>query len=234
MFASSSSAAEDVWYDVRNRLAAAKDERFDTVRDEHCAAFKTRLHRKREDVVLAEKELLDGFPKDGDKEFRAELWNKMSAKYTSIELCVTFLVAGFDEHDDARLFTISDPGIHENHTKHGFVAIGVGRTLAATSLTLKFPKEEKAPTLDLEDLIYYVCFAKFDSESAPDVSKTTFVTVHDAQGKWQTLSNATITRVKEEWARPKIVPPDIRQAIGNSLLYAELNPGDGTFCRPES
>lgn len=141
----------------------------------------------------------------------------------SVYMEMEFLLTGFAENGDARLFVVgpSDrggPGImSRSFTPTGFWAIGSGALNAVGTLMLREHTPDTPHTLGL----YRVCEAKFMAERAAGVGRKTVVAVFRKDGGVGYIDMACIDHVKSQWERiskPR-VPTGIEKDIGQALSW---------------
>jgi len=219
LFSNKDSEAEAIWMDVRDRLAHQPDEKWLTVTNAFKDACRHRIDERAEAETFWDTKCLNAIEKEGKhtgwiKRLRRDIGQKQSR----VELDVRFILAGFDSNDEPRLFLVEHPGKIEPITPRGFGAIGTGGELASVSLGLVFPRKQVHRIVELEELVYRVCCAKFDSESAPDVDTATFVTVHNIAGNWECLSDETITNVRRAWEDSKMTPAAMEDIIKGGFV----------------
>lgn len=151
-----------------------------------------------------------GLANFGENEFR-----RLLQEVEDLKLNTEFLIVGFDsKRETPRLFSLSDPGIIEEHTALGFHAIGAGCVAALGSLFNTFSNE-----LSFHDLVYRLCEAKFLGESAYGVGQRTFVVTADKKNGTQFIMPPDAEPIRRAWTRRRMppIPPNARVAIAKSL-----------------
>jgi 20S proteasome alpha/beta subunit len=144
----------------------------------------------------------------GDHEFSSILYQIREA-----QLETDFLVAGFGPDGVPRIFTVGDPGTEYIHDAMAYHAIGCGAPLADAALMASFN-----PMASLPDIIYRVMEAKFLSEAAPGVGKSTFVNTLDQQGKIQCIYSTEAEKMRKFWENSKRpAPAKAKEAIKKIL-----------------
>jgi 20S proteasome alpha/beta subunit len=98
-------------------------------------AFQEQLIEKQTDTVLARYGLsMPEFLRSGLSYFGEQVFASIKYQIDAINLDCVFLVLGFDDDNNAHIFTVEDPGIISNHDLQGFWAIGSGANRALSSL----------------------------------------------------------------------------------------------------
>lgn len=82
------------------------------------------------------------------------------------ELGLHLIVFGYDDINQAHLFTIVDPGVSKCRDSDGLAVIGSGALLAHKSLL-----SAELPIISQAEMICRVAEAKFDAEHAPGVGR---------------------------------------------------------------
>lgn len=196
------------------QLAGVPTENDVLIRNTLCEAFREVLKRKIESEILSpigltrEKFLKEGKDMLGDHEFSSILNQIKDAK-----LETDFLVAGFGADGVPRIFTVGDPGTEYVHDAMAYHAIGCGAFLADAALMASFD-----PLAPLPDIIYRVLEAKFLSEAAPGVGKSTFVNTLDQQGKIQCIFSTETEKMRKLWeSNKRPVPARAKETIKKIL-----------------
>ena len=109
--------------------------------------------------------------------FNAEIISSLMREIDSFDLGVQLLVYGFDDKGHAHFLEVRNPGEAISRDDLDFWAIGSGFRMAMATLTSRSTQSDT-----LEAMIYRCCEAKFVSEYAQDVGKTTSVYVKDKEG----------------------------------------------------
>jgi hypothetical protein len=173
---------------------------------------------------------MSSFLTKGRAQFGDTVFEQVKREIDAIRLNCQFLVVGFAEDDEARLFGFTTPGGTEpmarRYTPVGFWAIGSGASNALASLMFHGHKRAAPHGLGL----YHVCEAKFMAESAIGVGDTTVLGVFRSDGKMGYLSNEQISLVRKEWDRkgkprvPKGIANEIQSALRWDLDNVKTTP----------
>ena len=179
------------------------------------AAFRKELLSKAENSILASFAMtVDEFKKNGLAQFGPEIFARLFYRIEQISLDATFLVYGFDENVP-HIFTIQNKGEVSHYDQPGFWAIGSGQTSALGTL---FSLSDGIIFHPISDVLFMLCKAKFNSESALGVGKFTTAMISTKEGRRINLFNDKIEKIKEFWTKNK--GPDL--PIGGSELAKEL------------
>jgi len=149
------------------------------------------------------------FGDDGFRDLRYRL------EHVHSEFGARLLVFGFDNRDQAHVFSVIPPGTANNHDLPGFWAIGAGQAAALSSLIF----HAQTASTRLETAIYQVCAAKFMAESSPGVGRSTFVqvnTLEDKRGGYM-INPDTIVKIRNLWDRhgkPRVPAKAIQALLG--------------------
>jgi hypothetical protein len=174
-------------------------------------SFRNELKRKIEGELLSPYGLdREIFLRRGRAYFGDEEFTRLVYQINAMRLETSFLIAGYEPSGLPRLFSITDPGVSENHTSIGFHAVGSGWVNALGSLYRTYDGD-----LPRDDLIYRVCEAKFLGEKAPGVGKRSFVDVIAPDGTHQGLFPEFVEPLKAIWKKEGSppIPPAARLAI---------------------
>jgi hypothetical protein len=225
-------AAVPIWDRVRKKLGfevapsgqKPEEKTLDEVVRAFVASFQEFRKQEIEDRFLTQHNLtVERFINEGKKLLGVSLFTNVWNQTTSFEVKCNFLVAGFDKHKGAHLFTIDDPGIYANYDSPGFWAIGTGQEQALSSL---FATETGTdPTF--EALMYDLCAAKFMAESADGVGKATNVLVHEFGQHPKFYDDAAIAKLREIWEKEgKPRRPAKAEELVKSLPLHPMRPID--------
>jgi hypothetical protein len=143
----------------------------------------------------------------GEVKFNEVLYEMQLAGDLGCEL----LAYGFDEWNDAKLLTITGRGGLYDCSRIGFWAIGSGARSATDALFLT--KYKTVTTA--RRAVYAVAHAKFMSERAIGVGKSTFVVALRKDGQATVLADRQMKTIREDWyqrMRPKL-PKDAENSV---------------------
>ena len=133
--------------------------------------------------------------------WRNPQWQKdLVEKLGQVDLGCQILVAGFDRDGDGHIFTVEHPGIARNHDLAGWAAIGSGAFSAVSTLLLHSVNYE----MEVVQVLYHVCEAKFMAESASGVGKYTIAKVISPKiptDPAADLSQEVIAAIRDDWER---------------------------------
>jgi hypothetical protein len=149
-------------------LFESRDETLEQITASFKESYRLQLQEKIEDEVLSRYKMdLDSFKEHGFKHLGRDVFNGLCQQIDRKYLDCEFLVFGFDRTNQARIFTVTDPGIVTDYSTPGFWAIGSGANSALSTLFFHgFGIFTKLPAA-----VYHVCEAKFMAESAAGVGK---------------------------------------------------------------
>ena len=173
------------------------------------------------------------FKERGLTELGETIFRNTLNKIESIDIGITLLVYGFDTIKMPSIFQISNPGIYTSHELLGCAAIGSGIYMATAALRRRPPKG------DLEKTIYRVLEAKFSSETATGVGRTTTLLVTDSEGKLYFFSDPFIEEIRSAWLN-EVQRPDPKEAmdllrkgkIADRLEELPIGGKDNTVAKP--
>ena len=111
---------------------------------------------------------LGTFMRDGAQRFGPSMYLEVIRRVEAISVGAEFLVFGFDADQMNHIFTINDEARAQSLDIEGFGTIGTGGWIANASLISR-----PLPLASPDELLYRVCEAKFSSESAPTVGRST-------------------------------------------------------------
>lgn len=173
------------------------------------AAFRKELISKAEATILAPLGMsLAEFRANGFSNFGAEHFSRLLYQIESLTLEATFLVYGF-QGTEPHIFTIEKRGEVSHFDDPGFWAIGSGQTAALGSLFNV--SGDSVVFRHTEDALYLICKAKFISECAPGVGRSTTVNIlHDRTERFN-IHYPEIEMIRNIWESSR--PPDIPAGI---------------------
>lgn len=191
---------------VENVAAAVKDVFNDTLREEI------------EDRVLRPLGLSrDTFLRHGREWFGAKHFRSLVDEVRAVKLDTQFLVAGWDQYQLPRLFSVCDDepvsAAVQYHDGLGFHAIGSGWVQGLGSLYAGYRTQ-----LTLAETVYRACEAKFCGESAPGVGKATVVWMLDGDGKHSIITQESVTQLRAVWEQERQKMPSDALAVATSVL----------------
>jgi 20S proteasome alpha/beta subunit len=153
------------------------------------------------------------FLKSGLSQLGDAVFQSILRKTENADLGITFLVHGFDKLSTPHVFQISNPGAFVSHDLIGCAAIGSGIYMATASLRRRPPKGS------LESTVYRVLEAKFSSETANGVGRSTSLLIQNSEGNGTFLSNEVVEKIRASWLKVN-QRPDPKSAID---YLAKLN-----------
>jgi hypothetical protein len=178
------------------------------------------------------------FRKGGKSLCTDAVYYEIESEIADVDLSVSFLIAGFDEHDESHIRFTNWHTPPENYDPLGFYAIGTGSTAAMSSLAHAVEYLNFNRHMDTASVVYHVLAAKFMAESAQDVGrKGTFLSVCGAGTKDDPQDIlffplfAGVDFVRERWEEegaPKI-PKGIKEAIRDLLMRPKDMEGLGAL-----
>ena len=163
----------------------------------------------------------DSFLQEGLRLFGDTGFADLRYRLEAIDLECEFLVAGFDESDNACCFVVEHPGIARRYTTVGYWAIGSGSQSALSSLSFH---RYSWWTSGFPLCIYHVCEAKFMAETALGVGPLTIVVAWKSDGKFYFMRSEDVRRVRESWeasGRPK-VPEGIEVMVDGLVKWEQM------------
>lgn len=185
-------------------------------------AFQKELIAKAETSILAPFAMsMDEFKKNGLAQFGAEIFARLFYQIEQISLDMTFLVYGFDEKSRPHIFTIQNRGEVARYEQPAFWAIGSGQTSA---LGILFSASTNVNVLSPSELLYMLCKAKFNSESALGVGQNTTAMILRPDGTRLIMLNDELAQIKNFWTMHK--PADI--PVGGDKLADSVIAGAKT------
>lgn len=124
---------------------------------------------------------------------------------------IDLLVAGFDQHQKARLFSLSSRGI--TRRREGFFAVGSGADVADFIMNVR----QVTPKLSVREGVYYALEAKYYGELAPGVSEATDLYLFRFGKSDIEISEDTIDDILVNKIATKVEPQDLRPTHINLL-----------------
>jgi hypothetical protein len=172
------------------------------------------------------------FRADGFSELGETAFNDLRRRLDGFDLGISLLAYGYDEDQRPHIFEVVNPGNAIDGDLLGYGVVGTGYTMATASLRRKrLPKK-------WEQMTYRLLEAKFASETATGVGKSTSLIFFFPDGGAETLPQTAIARVRAayektlESAEPRDAIAQIRQSpikIESQVddLDAEENESEG-------
>lgn len=156
---------------------------------------------------------IDQFRTEGRQLIGDMLHRQLDSAIADYKLSVQFLVAGFDDHDCGKIFSVDNPGIASRHDIPGFHVIGSGNVGASYMMFYR----EFGPKLSLPEALYYTFEAKYFAELASGVGTDTdayILRMHDKEVE-TTVSNKTIKLLFKvcEAVEPAKLPDEFIEGI---------------------
>lgn len=171
-------------------------------------AFRLQLSDRIESQILAPFGMnMPQFLSVGLAQFGPEIFSRLVYEIENVKLDLSFLVLGFDG-DTPHIFVVKDQGDVSHYDTPGFWAIGSGQTSALGSL---FSRQSSISLIHgpMYEVLYALCKAKFNAETALGVGRNATAFVLEADGSRYLINTPYIEKVKEIWE--KVRPPDISQ-----------------------
>lgn len=200
---------------VRSKLSPADAP--ETLPDVVCAfqdAFRQQLKERAESQVLGSfgltvSELLSR----GLNQFGPEIFSRLVYEIENVKLDLSFLVCGFDDCGP-HMFVIQGKGEVSYYDIPGFWAVGSGQTSALGTL---FSRNASASMIfmGVPYILYTLCKAKFNAETALGVGKEATAFVLASDGSRYLIHSEAIERIKRIWekVRPPEIPNEAKQAL---------------------
>ena len=162
------------------------------------------------------------FRQSGFTEMGKDLYHQYSMELAKFDLGLELLGYGFSGAGIGFIFEVANPGKIILHNLRGFAAIGSGSLMALAALNRR-PKSHRIP-----DTIYRLLDAKFSSETARDVGKTTYVLVLKSNGNAQIMKPEAIEDLRKIWdgLQSQPSPKKALDIIRDDDAYSVLAPRD--------
>lgn len=194
---------------ARDKLRKGKGEKTGNVISE-CVyeSYVECLHRVIESRVLRKYGFtVDSFNRNGKRRLTTEVFNRICAQIEKVNLSLSFLVCGFDNHHgrySGNIFAIESTadGVNppENRNNIGLWAIGSGRNLALSSLAFATDKRKVLKVASAGMATYCALEAKFMAESDGQVGQSTDVWILSPD-YLTVLDGARLDLVKKIWRK---------------------------------
>lgn len=143
----------------------------------------------------------DEFKREGYHYFGPQVFAEVSREVRDFCLDTTLLICGFDAKNFPHIFEIADPGELTDHDQPGCAAIGAGAQMAMGVLS---PRSNKR--LSWKELVYRLCEAKFTSETANGVGRSTSIAVMFLNGVLEILRPVHIEQLRHIWEEQRATP----------------------------
>jgi hypothetical protein len=153
----------------------------------------------------------------------------LMARIEAVDIGCEFVIFGFDMGAFGHIFTVGHPGVARNHNLTGYAAIGSGGYSALSSLLFNSVNSE----MELPEVLYRVCEAKFMAESALGVGRHTYVNiarVGEAMSATH-LSDYVVNSVRNAWEKegkpriPRGIVDELRPLLRRSRPTTEGQSG---------
>lgn len=119
----------------------------------------------------------------------------MKRRIQDFDFDCEFLVGGFDPDGSAHIFTVTPPGVENHYDSIGFWSIGSGAEAALSSLLFR----RLHVVMPLKQTIYHVAEAKFMSECAMGVGRSSLFFILESDGKCKMLPIADVPKLRQMW-----------------------------------
>jgi hypothetical protein len=150
---------------------------------------------------------MDEFRQSGRHDL-GEHFTELSIELGRFDLQTSFLLFGHDRLKQPKLYQIDSPGRVVDCNALKMAVIGSGHDMAMASLRWPPPL-----THLLEDTIYRLLEAKFASETATGVGKTTTVALRNREGRVSILTRDEVDAIREIWRKDVADVPSPPSAI---------------------
>jgi len=143
---------------------------------------------------------VNAFMNVGLAQFGSERFLQFCDQIAAFDLGIDLLGYGFDSGDTAHIFEVCNPGRVVNHDLLGYAVIGSGSWMATAAL-----RRKKMP-YSLEETAYRLLDAKYSSETAPGVGRSTTVFAMRSTGKIKSIGYGSQNKIKEVWDQTMQIP----------------------------
>jgi hypothetical protein len=187
-------------------------------------AYSEQLQAHIENKILRKHQFdSESFQKTGKSKCTPEVYMSFINKIEKTALSLEFLICGFDAKGQGHIWKVKGDGAPTSYDLIGFWSIGMGASAALSCLAFHVSRGHLNVYSSLPDAAYLTMAAKFMSESASDVGRSTFVVIVDAKGKEavRLVSNPGVETVRRIWEK-RGVPKVPRKQIDNivsKLIY---------------
>ena len=166
---------------------------------------------------------VEDFRKIGRTELGDEIFKEYVAKLEKFDPGLDIVVFGYDKKLTPHIFQVCNPGRVQDENVIGYSVIGSGYWMAMSLL-----KQRKSTIDDLETVIYRSLEAKFSSETAAGVGRTTVVSIMDHNGKFAHLGAGDINKIRNTWekTRDDPIPDEARNSIAHSSAFKQMHLGE--------
>ncbi len=218
------SAVSGVIQGARERLEALKlpkEQRYSVraVREAFEGSYRTMVHDRivGDFLCLYGFKTLDDFLSRGLAAFGQKKFDSLIDEIDKFNLGVSLLVYGFEDPAEfgAHLFSVYSPGITYSLDIERIGTIGSGAQIAQAALATYV-----GGFASITDAVYRVCEAKFASESASDVGRSTTVVISRGESRnMLIMKNAEVEALRTIWKaeRAKGLPEEAKSLLENSF-----------------
>lgn len=192
---------------IRPQLADKGDWNLPEVKDIVSAAYIKQFHKEflTKHLVRLGFESVQEFKDFGLQKLGREIFGPIAHELNMFHLGAEFLVYGFDSYRRAHIFDVRNPGHVTDHSVLKYAAVGSGYDMAVASLRRKRLDRRLAPT------IYRLLEAKFSSETASGVGKTTGLLLLHKRRDITFVEPADIAKIRKVW-ETEVAAPDPKEA----------------------
>ena len=135
------------------------------------------------------------------KEQLGDHFYELLRELDKFESGVELIVYGYDQDMQPRLFEVNQNGEIIDQMIKRYAIIGSGWSMASGALTIK-----PLSTIDFDSMMYRVLEAKFCSETAAGVGRTTTVTIKRQNQPDFRLTQEQIQKMRDIWERECRIP----------------------------
>ena len=140
----------------------------------HAELVRTRTMKVEAKILSKLGYTLETFKRDGKAELTDNVFYDLSNRIDREELSLDFIVFGFDENQAPHLRVVTADEPPQDYDEIGFTAIGSGANSARSSLSFAVDHGSFGKAMGEHQAASYLLAAKFMSESATDVGRSTF------------------------------------------------------------
>lgn len=150
---------------------------------------------------------LADFRQSGYQAFGPQVFAELNSEIRDFSLGINLLVCGFDSIGFPHIFEITEPGEVIDHDLAGYAAMGSGAQMAMGVLS---PRPIRR--LPWRDMVYRLCEAKFTSETATGVGRSTAVHVTFYHGIREFLRPIHLEQLRHIWETQRAISVPIEAA----------------------
>ncbi|MGE0853720.1 MAG: hypothetical protein AB7O44_29590 [Hyphomicrobiaceae bacterium] len=143
---------------------------------------------------------VEEFRKNGFHELGRDEHAKHMLALAQFDLGVELLIFGYHHNFVPHLFAVNNPGKIVEYNWQGYGAVGSGSFLALGAL------RQRPTHSNLEDMIYRLLEAKFVSEAAQAVGRTTNLMTLNHDGEVREMPAGEIASIREAWEQTQVQP----------------------------